>query len=140
TAVADPSAITAPGVSAPVIINLPPPVPPPERKKEPGPWRIGTAEAGQKVVRGSIGTNPFLKAVQEAGIEKNQAYRIYGALKEHKDFDRCRAKDEFVALINRADKRVVAFEYIVSKEEIYQAREDNGGKLIGKLLDLKVNK
>ncbi len=135
-----PSGAPAALASAPAIINLPPPVPPPERIKEPGPWRIGTAEAGQKIVRGTIGTNPFLKAVQEAGVEKNQAYRIYAALKEHKDFDHCRSRDEFIALVNRADKRVVAFEYVVGKEEIYQAREDNSGKLVGKPLDLKVNK
>lgn len=118
---------------------LPPPVAPPERKREAGPWRIGAAEGGQRLIRGNVGSNPFLKAIEEAGIEKNQAYRVYAALKSHKDFDHCRPKDEFLALVNRADKRVVAFEYIVSKEEVYQAREESG-KLVGKPLDLKVNK
>jgi murein DD-endopeptidase MepM/ murein hydrolase activator NlpD len=140
TTVTNPGALVSTTAAIPDAINLPPPVPPPERTKEPGPWRIGAAEAGQKVVRGTIGSNPFLKAIQEAGIETSQAYRVYGALKEHKDFDHCRSKDEFVALISRADKRVVAFEYVVSKEEIYQAREDSAGKLVGKPLDLKVNK
>ncbi len=120
-------------------VVLPPPVAPPERKREPGPWRIGAAEGGQRLIRGAVGNNAFLKAIQEAGIDKSQAYRVYGALKSHKDLDHCRPKDEFVALVNRADKRVVAFEYVVSKEEIYQAREEDG-KLVGKQLDLKVNK
>lgn len=118
---------------------LPPPVAPPERKREAGPWRMTNAEGGQRLIRGTVGSNPFLKAIEQAGIDKSQAYRVYGALKEHKDLDHCRPKDEFVAIVNRADKRVVAFEYIVSKEEVYQAREKDG-KLTGKLLDLKVSK
>lgn len=131
TLLADPSAVPS--------VVLPPPVTPPERKRQEGPWRIGTAESGQRLIRGTIGSDPFLKAIEAAGLEKNQAYRVYGALKEHKDLDRCRPKDQFLALVNRADKRLVAFEYIVSKEEVYQAREVDG-KLVGKRLDLKVNK
>lgn len=118
---------------------LPPPVAPPERKREAGPWRIDSAKDGQRLIRGTVGSNPFLKAIEAAGLERSQAYRVYAALKSHKDLDRCRPKDEFVALVDRTDKRVVAFEYIVSKEEIYQAREQDG-KLVGKQLDLKVNK
>jgi murein DD-endopeptidase MepM/ murein hydrolase activator NlpD len=139
----------APVSPAPTLVNpdpnatldvvLPPPVAPPERKREAGPWRIGAAEGGQRLIRGTVGSNPFLKAIEAAGIDKNQAYRVYAALKPHKDFDHCRPKDEFVALVNRADKRLVAFEYIVSKEEVYQARETDG-KLVGKPLDLKVSK
>lgn len=131
--------LTAPDPNLAYSAALPPPVAPPERKLEAGPWRIGAAEGGQRLIRGSVGSNPFLKAIEEAGIEKNQAYRVYAALKSHKDFDHCRPKDEFKALVNRADKRVVAFEYVVSKEEVYQAREESG-KLVGKPLDLKVSK
>lgn len=136
---ATPTAAFAPHPEATALINLPPPVAPPERKREAGPWRIGAAENGQRLIRGTVGSNPFLRAIEEAGIAKNQAYRVYGALKSHKDLDHCRPKDEFIALVNRADKRVVAFEYVVSKEEVYQAREQDG-KLVGKQLDLKVNK
>lgn len=131
--------LTAPDPNLAYSAVLPPPVAPPERKREAGPWRIGAAEGGQRLIRGSVGSNPFLKAIEEAGIEKNQAYRVYAALKSHKDFDHCRPKDEFKALVNRADKRVIAFEYVVSKEEVYQAREESG-KLVGKPLDLKVSK
>lgn len=139
TAVAPMATAMLPDPNAVPSIALPPPVAPPERKREAGPWRIGAAEGSQRLIRGTVGSNPFLKAIEAAGIEKNQAYRVYAALKEHKDFDHCRPKDEFVALVNRADKRLVAFEYIVSKEEVYQAREVEG-KLVGKQLDLKVSK
>jgi len=139
TAVMPRPTLLAPDPNAALSAVVPRPVAPPERKREAGPWRIGAAESGQRLIRGTVGSNPFLKAIEVAGLEKNQAYRVYGALKEHKDLDRCRPKDEFVALVNRADKRLVAFEYIVSKEEVYQAREVDG-KLVGKRLDLKVNK
>src|SRR5690606_11512158 len=139
TAVMPRPTLLAPDPNAALSAVVPRPVAPPERKREAGPWRIGAAESGQRLIRGTVGSNPFLKAIEVAGLEKNQAYRVYGALKEHKDLDRCRPKDQFLALVNRADKRLVAFEYIVSKEEVYQAREVDG-KLVGKRLDLKVNK
>src|SRR5690606_458474 len=58
------------------------------RKKLPGPWRIGAASSGQKRIDGQIGQEPFLKAIQTAGIDKTQAYRIYTALKDEKNLDR----------------------------------------------------
>ena len=115
------------------------PTAPPAREKVEGPWRIGSAATGQRLIRGNIGQNPFLKAIQEAGLDKSQAYRVFGALKEHKNLDRCRPKDEFIALLDRSDGRVIAFEYVVSREEVYQARENDEGKLLGKQLDLQVD-
>ncbi len=117
-----------------------PSVRPPPRKKIPGPWRIGAAATGQRLIEGEIGQEPFLKAIQSAGISKNQAYRVYTALKEEKNLDRCRPKDEFRALLDTASGRVTAFEYVVSKEEVYQAREGDDGLLKGQRLDLKVER
>jgi murein DD-endopeptidase MepM/ murein hydrolase activator NlpD len=115
-------------------------LPPAPRQKQPGPWRIGQAGTGQKRLSGTIGRDPFLRAIQAAGIPKGQAYRIHTALKGEKNLDRCRPKDEFRALLDSSSNRVVAFEYIVSPEEIYQAREGKDGLLQGKRLDLKVTK
>ncbi len=39
------------------------------------------------------------KAIEQAGIPKNEAYRAYGALKETLDLDHCRPKDSFRALV-----------------------------------------
>ncbi len=110
--------------------------PPPPRKKMPGPWRIESAGASEKVIRGNMGSDPFLRAIQNAGLSKAEAYRVYAALKEAKNLDRCRPMDEFVALVDASSGRVKAFEYIVSRAEIYQAREKDG-KLQGAQLDLK---
>jgi murein DD-endopeptidase MepM/ murein hydrolase activator NlpD len=120
------------------VVSVTPPPPPPPRKRIPGPFRIGEADAGQRIIRGSIGKSPFLRAIQEAGLDKTQAYRVYTALKGEKDLDRCRPSDEFVALLDRSDGRVLAFEYIVNREEIYQARQGDDGRLTGKQLDLSV--
>jgi murein DD-endopeptidase MepM/ murein hydrolase activator NlpD len=113
---------------------------PPPRKRMPGPWRIEQAKPGERVLRGKIGKEPFLKAIQDAGLQKTQAYRVYTALKEEKDLDRCRPGDEFVALLDRTDGKVLAFEYIVGREEVYQARQGADGLLVGKALDLSVRR
>lgn len=116
------------------------PAPPPPRPKVEGPWRIEEAKEGQRVVRGSMGKDPFLKAIQDAGLNKTQAYRVYTALKDEKNLDRCRPSDEFIALLDRADGRVLAFEYVASREEVYQAKEGDDGLLRGKQLDLQVKR
>jgi murein DD-endopeptidase MepM/ murein hydrolase activator NlpD len=116
------------------------PIAPPPRQRLPGPWRIELAKPGQRIVRGRIGKEPFLKAVADAGIATAQVYRVFTALKTERNLDRCKSSDEFVALLDSAGGRVLAFEYIVSKEEVYQAREDNDGLLKGKALDLKVER
>lgn len=115
-------------------------LPPPERKRVQGPWRIAAAAPGQRRIEGDIGRDPFLKAIQAAGVSTSEAYRVYAALKEEKNLDRCRPKDHFVALLDRASNRMLAFEYIVSKEEVYQAREGKDGLLKGAKLDLEIKK
>jgi murein DD-endopeptidase MepM/ murein hydrolase activator NlpD len=105
-----------------------------------GPWRIEQAAPGERLIKGKIGTQPFLKAIQDAGIPKSQAYRVYTALKGEKDLDHCRPHHQFVALVEAGSGKLKAFEYIVDEEEIYQAKEGNDGLLVGKRLDLKVKK
>ena len=119
-----------------------PTTPKPKRVKIPGPWRIKDAKgkAGMRVIEGTIGTAPFLRAIQDAGVDKKQAYRVYTALKGMRNLDRCKKSDAFAALIERSSKRIKAFEYIVSKEEIYQAKENAAQLLQGKKLDLKIER
>ncbi len=119
-----------------------PTTPKPKRIKIPGPWRIKDAKskAGMRVIEGTIGTAPFLRAIQKAGVDKKQAYRVYTALKGMRNLDRCKKSDAFAALVERSSKRIKAFEYIVSKEEIYQAKENSAQLLQGKKLDLKIER
>jgi murein DD-endopeptidase MepM/ murein hydrolase activator NlpD len=112
------------------------------RKRIPGPWRIQDAknQPGTRIVRGKIGRIPFLKAVQDAGVTRNQSYRILTAMKGLRNLDKCKSSDRFAVLINRASSAVRAFEYTVSKEEVYQARENANGLLTARKLDLKVER
>ncbi len=118
----------------------PPPAVERRRKKVPGPWRVADAKGdpGARVVEGRIGREPFLKVVQAKGIKKAEAYRVLTAFKGVKDLDKCAPKDRFVARIDRASSRVTAFEYIVSKENVLQAKEGADGLLKAKKLDLAV--
>jgi murein DD-endopeptidase MepM/ murein hydrolase activator NlpD len=113
-----------------------------ERARVPGPWRIADAkdDPGLKIVEKKIGPMPFLRALQEAGLPKKEAYRVLTAFKGVRDFDRPSRTDSFIALLDRSTLRVKAFEYVVSLEEILQAREGADGLLAGKRLDLKVER
>jgi murein DD-endopeptidase MepM/ murein hydrolase activator NlpD len=138
------SSADTPAIAAPSAAPAAPIVEPPARRvreKIPGPWRIAdSTDANLKVVEGKIGELPFLKAVQAAGLSTQQSYRVFASLKDQKNLNKCRKKDGFLALIDRSSQRVTAFEYIVNKEEVYQAKEDERGLLVGKRLDLKVER
>lgn len=123
----------------------PPPRPKPkkrERVKVPGPWRVsdGARDPEVKLVEGKIGTESFLKAVEAAGVPLKEAYRVVTAFKGLRDFDHCKKTDRFAALLERQTQRLKAFEYLVSAEEVYQAREGASGLLSSTKLDLKVER
>jgi murein DD-endopeptidase MepM/ murein hydrolase activator NlpD len=109
---------------------------------EPGPWRIADARSdpGLRIVRGNCREKAFLAAVQDAGLAEAQAYRALTALKDLRDMNRCAKSHEFVALVRRPKGELVAFEYIESKETIFQAREGENGFLTGSKLDLKIRR
>ncbi len=129
-------------VEAPVEEKPEPKVERPKRKKVEGPWRIAddATKAGHRVLSGKIGKQAFLTAIQEAGLPKSEAYRAYGALKSELDLDHCKSSDTFMALVKGSDKALIAFEYVISKEEVYQVKQGNDGKLSAAKLDLKVER
>ena len=132
TAVAAPTASAV--VEAPVVKK-------PERKHVAGPWRIAdSTDPKLKKVEGTIGHESFLKALDEAGIAVPQTFRLLKVMKELRDVDHCNPRDQFAALVDRASSRVVAFEYVASKEEVYQAREGDDGLLKSSKLDLHVER
>ncbi|HWA70817.1 MAG TPA: M23 family metallopeptidase [Polyangiaceae bacterium] len=122
----------------------PPPTAKPKRArtKVPGPWRIADAKGDTrlKIAEDRVGTDPFLKALERAGVQTAQTYRIITAMKGVRDFDRCKASDRFVVLIERGSSKVKAFEYIANPEEVYQAREGEDGLLKGSKLELRVER
>lgn len=115
---------------------------PPAREKKPGPWRIADEKdaVGKRIIQGKIGKQPFLTAIQNAGLARGEAYRAYISLKDIRNLDRCGASDQFIAQIDAASKKLLAFEYVVNPEEIYQATTGEDGLLRGKRLDLQVER
>jgi murein DD-endopeptidase MepM/ murein hydrolase activator NlpD len=137
------TAVPGPTASAPLPPSPPSPlvVKKPERQRIPGPFRIDdSTDPKLKKVSGTIAHASFLKALEDSGVPKAQTFRILKVMKELRDLDHCGKSDQFRALIERASSRVVAFEYVVTKEEIYQAREGADGYLKAEKLDLHVER
>lgn len=136
------SASGAPAVTSAAPIEAAPAVPKRVRQKLPGPWRIADSkgDSNLRTVEGKVSTDPFIKALNSAGVSEKEAYRVLTAMKGVRDFDKCNKSDRFTALIDRGSSRLKAFEYTVTPEEVYQAREGDDGLLKGSKLDLKVQR
>lgn len=113
-----------------------------QREKIPGPYRVKDSanDPALKVVEGQIGFDPFLKAVEKAGVPLKEAYRLLVAFEKVRPLNQTSRHDKFVAAIDRASKRLKAFEYISGPEEVFQAKEGEAGLLVAEKLDLKVKR
>ncbi len=132
------SALVAPTVS-PDMPLVSPLVKKPERTHVQGPWRIAdSTDPHLKKVEGTIGHASFLKAIEDAGVPHADTFRILQVMESLRDLNHCNPRDRFLALVDRRSNHVTAFEYVVSKEEIYQAREGLDGFLKSAKLDLQV--
>lgn len=111
-----------------------------QRVAIPGPWRLSelSKDPSVEIVSGTIGPKSFITALSDKNVPKAQVYRIMKAFADMRKFDKCGKKDRFYVAMERATKRVKAFEYEVSATDIIQAAEDQGGILVGKKLDMKV--
>jgi murein DD-endopeptidase MepM/ murein hydrolase activator NlpD len=144
----DPAATAAPSgapvASAPApLADAPRPTPKKrERQRLPGPYRVaeGANDPALRLIEGKVGTEPFIRAMSSAGVPEKETYRVVTAFQGIRSFDRCGKNDRFAALLDRQTKRMKAFEYLVSAEEVYQAREGADGLLGATKLDLKVER
>jgi murein DD-endopeptidase MepM/ murein hydrolase activator NlpD len=116
----------------------------PDRQAVPAPWRIGAAddetEPGTRRVVSTVGDRAFLAALSAAGVSLREGYRVIRAFSGVRNFDKCRPRDQWSALVDVDSGRLRAFEYRVSDEEVYQAREGKDGLLSGQRLDMKVKR
>ncbi|MGE5787800.1 MAG: peptidoglycan DD-metalloendopeptidase family protein [Myxococcales bacterium] len=112
------------------------------RAKVPGPYRIKDSanDPQLRVVEGQIGFEPFLKAVEKAGVPLKEAYRLLVAFEKVRPLNNCARSDRFAAAIDRSSKRIKAFEYITGPEEVFQAKESANGLLVAEKLDLRVKR
>lgn len=105
-----------------------------------GPWRLAELERDSSihVERGVTQRKTLFDLLGDKGVTKAQVYRILKALDGIRKFEKTGKKDRFAVAIERATKRVKAFEYEVNPSEVYQAREGTDGLLTGQKLDLKI--
>jgi murein DD-endopeptidase MepM/ murein hydrolase activator NlpD len=112
------------------------------RQRLPGPYRVaeGKNDPLLRLIEGKVGTEPFIRALGTAGVPEKETYRVVKAFQGIRSFDRCAKSDRFAVLLDRQSRRLKAFEYLVSAEEVYQAREGGDGLLSATKLDLKVER
>jgi murein DD-endopeptidase MepM/ murein hydrolase activator NlpD len=134
-ALAPPTAtITAPPAAA----KLDPTEPP--LPTDPGPWRVSQLanDDSVKMVQGKLGTRSLMDALGEEHVAEQQAFRILKSFDDPKVFDKPKKSHQYVVAIDRATKRVRAFEYIATPTDVWQAKENEEGHLAGIKLDMKV--
>ena len=135
TATASASAAPLPSASPVVVEDRRPP-----RVKIPGPWRIhdATNDTTVRIIDGKVGLDPLVKSIEKSGVLLKQFYRVIAAFSKVRPLTNCSKSDRYVVLVDRASKRIKAFEYITTTDEVFQAREGTDGLLIAQKLDLQV--
>ena len=112
--------------------------PPPPR---PHVWRIAddTSDSRVQILTGTVGKKGMLAAMLASGLTDKEAHRVLRAFSRIKNLDRANPKDSFAAE-RRSDMdsgaRLFAFEVWSSPFDVWQAKEDDTGELLGEKLDL----
>lgn len=112
----------------------------PKREALPGPWRVKEMEKDPSIsmITGTIGRQSFLGALEDKKVPKAQSYRLLKAFESIRKFNHTSRKDRFTVALEKTSQRIKAFEYEVSPTEVYQARENEQGLLVGTKLDMKI--
>jgi murein DD-endopeptidase MepM/ murein hydrolase activator NlpD len=108
-------------------------------------WRVAALERDPavEIVKGTRGVHSFASALAQAGITKAEIRRITHATDDIRRIEHGVPKDSFVVARDRTKGTVLAFEYIASPSEIWQAgRADAKGEegLATRKLDVFVEK
>jgi murein DD-endopeptidase MepM/ murein hydrolase activator NlpD len=106
----------------------------------PGPWRVSalSEDPNVRIIQGTVGLEPFVKTLQAKGVSRGETYRILASLKQFDAMKRPRKSDKFVVAMDRSKGKVAGFELEVSALEVYQAKQNAEGLLVGTRLDMKV--
>lgn len=105
----------------------------------PGPARVAAMEKnpGTRVVTGSFERKSFLAALTEKGVPTAEVYRVIKAFESLRKFDKTAKTDKFIVALDKAQNRIIGFEYILSPYEVFQATEQNG-LLVASKLDMQL--
>jgi murein DD-endopeptidase MepM/ murein hydrolase activator NlpD len=86
---------------------------------------------------GTLGKRPFLNALAAAGLGLKESYRVLHAIGKVHNLNHTSPSDAFHLAKEKGTGRVVAFEYVTSPVDVFQAR-DEAGVLTAKKLELHV--
>ena len=104
-------------------------------------WRVAALEheVGVELIRGTLGKHTLAGALAQAGIPKVEIRRVTRAVDNIRRIEHGLSKDTFVVARDRTKGTIVAFEYIASPTDVWQAR-DTDDSLTAKKLELFVEK
>ena len=110
----------------------PPPAPPP-----PLTFRVAQLATDSSLVMadGTLGKRPFLTALAAAGVGFKESYRVLHAIGKVHNMNHTSPTDAFHLAKEKGSGHVVAFEYVTSPVDVFQAK-DEAGVLQAKKLDL----
>jgi murein DD-endopeptidase MepM/ murein hydrolase activator NlpD len=105
-------------------------------------WRVAALahDPGIEILKGTLGKHSFAAALAQTGLAKAEVRRITHATDDIRRIEHGVSKDAFVVARDRAKGTAVAFEYIVSPTEIWQAGGQRDESLATKKLELFVEK
>jgi murein DD-endopeptidase MepM/ murein hydrolase activator NlpD len=89
-------------------------------------WRVASLEhdSAIEIVRGTLGKHTIAGALAQAGIPRLEQRRVTHAVDGIRRVEHGSSSDTFVVARDRAKGNIVAFEYIASPTDIWQARTD----------------
>jgi murein DD-endopeptidase MepM/ murein hydrolase activator NlpD len=106
-------------------------------------WRVAALdhEPGIEIVKGTLGKHTFAGALAQAGIPRAEIKRVTHSVDNIRRIEKGVSKDAFVVARDRAKGTIVAFEYIASPTDVWQAKSDDAdARLAVKKLELYVEK
>jgi murein DD-endopeptidase MepM/ murein hydrolase activator NlpD len=103
-------------------------------------WRVAALEhePGVEVVRGTLGKHTLAGALAQAGLPKIEVRRVTHSVDNIRRIEHGVSKDTFVVARDRSKGTVLAFEYVASPTDVWQAKSEDG--LVTKKLELFVEK
>lgn len=108
-------------------------------------WRVSQlkSEPGIAVAEGTFGRRGLVASLTQAGVERAEIKRLARSFEGVRKIDRQRESDAFVVAWDKATGALVAFEFITSAADVWQARSEGPrgeGALVAKKLELFVER
>jgi murein DD-endopeptidase MepM/ murein hydrolase activator NlpD len=108
-------------------------------------WRVSQLadDPGIALVDVVLNRRPLFSALGEAKLSRGEAKRLTQSLAEVHSVERFGSKDALAIALDRATRRVVAYEFTTSPADVWQAREPNGegsSRLDARKLPLEVER